>query len=205
LPKCGAKPIFKTGVNKSTVIECESIDAYPNVTYFRLKPPFKDEMAAPDFGTINKFTVTPKKQLDFGIYQCIMRNEAGGKNCEIEIDLGSQPNPPNNCVVSYNRNANKTAAQINCKVGFNQGGSSSEFVVYERNLENNTLRHSGSVNIHNTGQTEFGYLTKEIDEHKYYEFVVMQKNNYGNSTEVVVSIGEKPQGLCRLLLIHDQL
>jgi hypothetical protein len=196
--------MFNTGLNQSTVIECEGFDANPNVTQFSLKGPLATTEITRIFGMDNKFTVVPRRHQDFGVYECYMRNEAGGKTCEVELRLGGRPNPPTNCAISYNKNSNKTAAQINCKIGYNQGGSISEFIVYER-LNDGLLRHSGSVSIHDSTQTDFGYLTKEIDEHAYYEFVVMQRNNYGNSTEVLVSIGTKPQGThnqcCPLVLV----
>lgn len=39
---------------------------------------------------------------------------------------------------------------------------------------------------------EVPYITP-ADEDKYYEFLIMQENNYGNSTSVLLSLGSLPE------------
>lgn len=180
-------------------MECKISSANPSVSAFELNSPsplvFKTsiEPIIENGRPTGKFKVTPKDKRDLGKYECLPRNSAGVNICELNLILGGYPEPPHGCTIGYNRNSNKTTAQINCQVGFNQGGARSEFVVYER-LNDGTLKHSGSVNIYDTKQTEVGYLTKEIDEYDYYEFVVMQSNNYGNSSQVVLTIGVRAPG-----------
>ena len=70
--------------------------------------------------------------------------------------------------------------------------------VYERLLDG-TLKHAGSVNVYDSdkdekSRTSVGYLTKELLETEYYEFVIIQANNYGNSPSVVLTIGSREPG-----------
>lgn len=192
VPICSSKNrVFFTGINQSLIMTCDVADSNPNVTSFTINGPVdttKIDIIDLERG---KFRVKPEDMRDFGKYDCYPRNTAGTGRCEITLQLGGYPEPPYDCKIVYNLNTNnKTTAQINCQIGFNQGGTKSEFVVYER-LSDGTLKHSGSVNVYETRQKEVGYLTKELDENKYYEFAVMQTNNYGNSSLIILSIGQK--------------
>jgi hypothetical protein len=192
VPICATKNrVYHTGINQTITMTCEIADSNPSVASFTINGPVdttKIDIIDLEKG---KFRVKPEDMKDFGKYECFPRNTAGTGRCGITLQLGGYPEAPYNCKIDYNRNTNnKTTAQINCQIGFNQGGTRSEFVVYER-LVDGTLKHSGSVNVYETRQKEVGYLTKELDENKYYEFAVMQTNNYGNSSLVILTIGKK--------------
>ncbi len=71
--------------------------------------------------------------------------------------------------------------------------------VYER-LNDGTLKHAGSVNVYDSDKdektrTSVGYLTKELLETEYYEFVIIQTNNYGDSPSIVLTIGSREPGI----------
>lgn len=86
---------------------------------------------------------------------------------------------------------NKTFAQFSCKPGYNQGGSSSFLTIYE--IVDKQLKLSGRVNIDESKMDkEVPYITP-ADEDKYYEFLIMQENNYGNSTSVLLTLGTLPE------------
>ena len=150
------------------------------------------ELVDNSMGTLSKmgrYRITPNSRADFGLYECIPRSLAGTTKCDINVELGATPNPPEQCIVQFAFVNNKTFAQFSCKPGFNQGGLSSFLTIYEVNLNDRELKLSGRVNI------DEGKLNQEVpfitpaDEEKYYEFLIMQENNYGNSTSILLNLG----------------
>ena len=139
---------------------------------------------------VGRFRLTPRSQADFGIYDCIPRSSAGTTRCEINLELGDTPNPPDQCSVQLVVVSNKTYAQFSCRPGHNQGGTVSFLSVYEKTGAGGLVL-SGRVNIADESMMykEVPYITP-ADPDKYYEFVLYQENNYGNSTPVFLSLGE---------------
>ena len=78
-----------------------------------------------------RFTISPQSGHDFGLYECIPRSLAGTTKCDINVELGATPDPPDLCTVHFNTMNNKTYAQFTCKPGFNQGGHSAFLTIYE--------------------------------------------------------------------------
>ena len=78
-----------------------------------------------------RFTISPQSGHDFGLYECIPRSLAGTTKCDINVELGATPDPPDHCAVQFNTMNNKTYAQFTCKPGFNQGGHSAFLTIYE--------------------------------------------------------------------------
>ena len=183
-------------------MECLIIDANPNVTSYQLNGPTDTssiEQILENGKQTGRFKVKPRSRNDLGHYECFPRNSAGSTTCSFTLILGGVPNKPSECSIKYDRNSNRTRGQIDCKTGFNQNGTKLEINVYER-LADGTLKHAGSVNVYDADKDEktrttVGYLTKELDEMEYYEFVIIQTNNYGNSEEVVLTIGNKMPGM----------
>jgi hypothetical protein len=178
-------------------MECQVSDANPNVTSYQLNGPTEStsiEAILENGKHTGRFKVMPKEKKDLGKYECYPRNSAGSVSCVYNLILGGYPNPPTDCSIKYDRSANKTRGQIGCKTGFNQNGTKLEVNVYER-INDGTLKYAGSVNVYEEkAVSSLGYLTKELDEMAYYEFVVIQTNNYGNSEQVELSIGSKEEG-----------
>ena len=138
---------------------------------------------------MGRYKVTPMSQADFGLYECIPRSLVGTTKCDINVDLGATPNPPEQCNVQFAKVNNKTFAQFSCRPGFNQGGLTSFLTIYEISLSDRQLKLSGRVNIDESKvDKEVPYITP-ADEDKYYEFLIMQENNYGNSTPVELTLG----------------
>ena len=110
--------------------------------------------------------------------------------CDIQVDLGDTPNPPEQCNVQFALVNNKTFAQFSCKPGFNQGGSTSYLTIYERTPGDKSLKFAGRVNIaaESLSDAEVPYITS-AEEDKYYEFLIFQENNYGNSTPILLTLG----------------
>jgi hypothetical protein len=166
------------------------------VTYYKIIPPStrtKFELIDSNLETLSKvgrFRIVPASQADFGLYECIPRSLAGTTKCDIFVELGATPNPPEQCMVQFATVNNKTFAQFSCKPGFNQGGASSFLTIYE--LVDKHLKLSGRVNIDESKQDkEVPYITP-ADEDKYYEFLIMQENNFGNSSSVLLTLGQVP-------------
>lgn len=186
---------YNTGINRSITIECPINGSNPDVTYYKIIPPSprtKFEQIDTDLDTlrrIGRYRINPTSQADFGVYQCIPRSLSGTAQCDIHVELGATPNPPEHCQVQFNKVNNKTFAQFSCRPGFNQGGSNSFLTIYEQSLPDKQLKLSGRVNIDESkGDKDVPYITP-ADEDKYYEFVIMQENNYGNSTSVLLTLG----------------
>lgn len=138
---------------------------------------------------MGRYSINPQSRHDFGLYECIPRSLAGTTKCDIHIELGATPNPPESCNVQFAVVNNKTFAQFSCKPGFNQGGETSFLTIYEVDLPSKELKLSGRVNI-DEGKTnqEVPFITPANKGH-YYEFLIMQENNYGNSTSIVLTLG----------------
>lgn len=195
LPTCLYKDrVYRTGINRSIVIECPINGSNPDVTYYKMIPPStrtKVELIDNDLASLKKigrYKIYPSSVADFGLYECIPRSLAGTTKCDIHVELGSTPNPPEQCMVQFAQVNNKTFAQFSCRPGFNQGGSISFLSIYE--LVNKELKLSGRVNIdENKFDKEVPYITP-VDPSSYYEYVIMQENNYGNSTSILLTLGE---------------
>lgn len=139
---------------------------------------------------VGRFRIMPSSIADFGLYECIPRSLAGTTKCDINVELGATPNAPEQCLVQFAKVNNKTFAQFSCKPGYNQGGSSSFLTIYE--IVDKQLKLSGRVNIDESKlDKEVPYITP-ADEDKYYEFLIMQENNFGNSTSVLLTLGTLP-------------
>lgn len=198
LPTCEfPSRTYKTGINRSLIIECPINASNPEVTYYKIIPPSqrtKFELIDSSLETLNhvgRFRIQPNSQADFGLYECIPRSLAGTAKCDIHVELGATPNPPEQCMVQFAKVNNKTFAQFSCKPGYNQGGSSSFLTIYE--IVDKQLKLSGRVNIDESKvDKEVPYITP-ADEDKYYEFLIMQENNYGNSTSIVLTLGTLPE------------
>jgi hypothetical protein len=138
--------------------------------------------------TVGKYRISPISFADFGLYECIPRSLAGTTKCDIHVELGTTPNPPEHCTVQFAIVNNKTFAQFSCKPGFNQGGSVSFLSIYE--IIDKKMKLSGRVNIdENKLDKEVPYITP-VEEDSFYEYVLMQENNYGNSSSIFLSLGE---------------
>jgi len=142
---------------------------------------------------VGRFRINPSSPADFGLYECIPRSSAGTAKCDINVELGATPNPPEQCTVQIATVNNKTYAQFSCKPGFNQGGHTSFLTIYEINPGDKHLKLSGRVNI-DEGKIdqEVPYITP-ADQDKYYEFLIMQENNYGNSTSIMLTLGQSEE------------
>jgi hypothetical protein len=82
---------------------------------------------------------------------------------------------------------NKTFAQFSCKPGFNQGGLTNFISIYE--IDGKNLKLTGRISIdENKLEKEVPFITP-ADENKFYEFIVLQENNYGNSTPIMLTLG----------------
>jgi hypothetical protein len=137
---------------------------------------------------VGRYKINPISYADFGLYECIPRSLAGTTKCDIHVELGTTPNPPEHCTVQFAIVNNKTFAQFSCKPGFNQGGSISFLSIYE--IIDKKMKLSGRVNIdENKSDKEVPYITP-VEENGYYEYVLMQENNYGNSTSIFLSLGQ---------------
>jgi hypothetical protein len=187
--------IYRTGLNRSIIIECPINSSNPDVTYYKMIPPTtrtRIDQIETDLDTLRqmgRFRINPVSQGDFGLYECIPRSSAGTAKCDITVELGSTPNPPEQCMVQFAVVNNKTYAQFSCKPGFNQGGVTSFLTIYEINPIDKQLKLSGRVNIdEGKSDKEVPYITP-ADEDKYYEFLIMQENNYGNSTSIMLTLG----------------
>lgn len=190
---------YRTGINRSIIIECPVNSSNPDVNTYKMIPPSsrtRYQLIDNNLETLPKmgrFRINPLSRHDFGLYECIPRSLAGTTKCDINIELGATPDPPKDCSVHFNSMNNKTYAQFTCKPGFNQGGLTSFLTIYEIDLVDKTLKLSGRVNI------DDGNLNQEIpfitptNEFEYYEFLVMQENNYGNSTSVKLTLGVNNQ------------
>lgn len=196
LPSCvHPTRTYRTGINRSITIECPINASNPEVTTYRMIPPSsrtKYELIDNNLETIPKmgrFIVNPKSRHDFGLYECIPRSLAGTTKCDINVELGATPDPPEHCSVQFNTMNNKTYAQFTCKPGFNQGGHSAFLTIYEVNLETNELKISGRVNIDDGNMNQEIPFITPTNRDEYYEFLIMQENNYGNSTAVKLSLG----------------
>lgn len=196
LPQCvHSERIYRTGINRSIIIECPINGSNPDVSNYKIIAPStktKVEMIESDLETLRKmgrFRINPVSRADFGLYECIPRSLAGTAKCDINVELGSTPNPPEQCNVQFAVVNNKTYAQFSCKPGFNQGGLTSFLTIYEINPMDKELKLSGRVNIDESKtDKEVPYITP-ADQDKYYEFLIMQENNYGNSTSIVLTLG----------------
>lgn len=108
LPTC-AYPTrtYKTGINRSLVIECPINASNPDVTYYKIIPPStrtKYELVDSSLDTltrVGRFRIQPNSQADFGLYECIPRSLAGTAKCDIFVELGATPNPPEQCMVQF--------------------------------------------------------------------------------------------------------
>jgi hypothetical protein len=196
LPTCVyPKRGYRAGINRTIILECPINGSNPDVNHYKVIPPSpstKFDLIDQNFELLKKvgrFRVTPKSQADFGLYECIPRSSAGVTRCEINLELGDTPNPPEECSVQFAAINNKTFAQFSCKPGHNQGGSSSFLSIYERTNTGNTVL-SGRVNIADDSMMsrEVSFITP-ADQEKYYEFLLYQENNYGNSTPVFLTLG----------------
>jgi hypothetical protein len=190
---------YRTGINRSITIECPINGSNPDVSYYKMIPPSsrtKFELIDTDLDTLRKmgrYRISPQSQADFGLYECIPRSLAGTAKCDIVVELGSTPNPPEQCSVQFAEVNNKTFAQFSCKAGFNQGGISSFLNIYELIGADREMKPSGRVNIDESKiDKEIPYITP-ADRDKYYEFVIMQENNYGNSSSVLLTLGTSPE------------
>jgi hypothetical protein len=185
---------YKTGINRTTIIECPINGSNPDVTYYKMIPPStrsRIELVDKDLTilrSIGRYKLYPTSYADFGLYECIPRSLAGTTKCDIHVELGSSPNPPEDCSVQFSVVNNKSFAQFSCKPGFNQGGSVSFLSIYE--IIDKNMKLSGRVNIdENKIDKEVPYITP-VDENGFYEYVLIQENNYGNSTSIYLSLGE---------------
>jgi len=180
LPQCVHRErVYRTGINRSLVIECPINGSNPDVTYYKMIPPdsrTKVELIDADLDTlkkVGKYKISPRSRADFGLYECIPRSLAGTAKCDIMVELGATPNPPEQCLVQFANVNNKTFAQFSCKPGFNQGGLTSFLTIYE--LNDKQLKLSGRVNIDESKfDKEVPYITP-ADVDKYYEFLIMQE------------------------------
>ncbi len=145
--------------------------------------------SAHELPKIARFRINPSSRHDFGLYECIPRSLAGTAKCDINVELGATPDPPQDCTVQFNNMNNKTYAQFTCRPGFNQGGSTSFLTIYEVNLSDDSLKLSGRVNIDGSYTNQEVPFITPTDASEYYEFLIMQENNYGNSTAVKLSLG----------------
>lgn len=177
------------------IIECPINGSNPDVTYYKMIPPStrtKFELIDNSIETlrqVGRYRINPTSQADFGLYECIPRSLAGTAKCDIIVELGATPNPPEQCNVQFAMVNNKTFAQFSCKPGHNQGGQTSFLSIYE--LVDKQLKLSGRVNIDESKlDKEVPYITP-ADEDKYYEFLIMQENNYGNSSSVILTLGNQ--------------
>ena len=189
--------VYKAGINRTLIIECPINASNPDVTYYKIIPPSsrtKFELIDSSLETLShvgRFRITPTSAADFGLYECIPRSVAGTAKCDINVELGATPNLPEQCSVQFARVNNKTFAQFGCRPGHNQGGASSFLTIYE--LVDKQLKLSGRVNIDESKMDkEVPYITP-ADEDKYYEFLIVQENNYGNSSSVLLTLGSLPQ------------
>lgn len=196
LPSCvHPTRTYKTGINRSIVIECPIEASNPEVTTYKMIPPSsrtKYELIDSSLQTLPKmgrFRIDPSSRHDFGLYECIPRSLAGTTKCDINVELGTTPDPPEECTVQFNSMNNKTYAQFTCKPGFNQGGLTAFLTIYEVNIEDNSLKLSGRVNIDGSGSNQEVPFITPTNEHQYYEFLIMQENNYGNSTAIKLTLG----------------
>ena len=208
LPSCLYKErTYRTGINRTLVIECPINGSNPDVTYYKMIAPstrarFEQLLggsssnvgeSTSDLATLRRmgrFKLAPTSAADFGLYECIPRSLAGTAKCDIHVELGATPNPPEQCSVQLALVNNKTFAQFACRPGFNQGGSVSFLSIYE--LVDKQLKLSGRVNIDENRldtDKEVPYITP-AEPDSYYEYVVMQENNFGNSTSVLLTLGE---------------
>ncbi|CAF0842396.1 unnamed protein product [Brachionus calyciflorus] len=194
LPTCVYKErTYRTGINRSITIECPINGSNPDVTYYKMIPPStrtKFELIDNNIETlkrVGKYKINPTSQADFGLYECIPRSLAGTAKCDIIVELGSTPNPPEMCTVQFAKVNNKTFAQFSCKPGHNQGGSTSFLSIYE--VIDQHLKLSGRVNIDESKMDKEVPYISPADEDKYYEFLIMQENNYGNSTSILLTLG----------------
>ena len=198
LPVCAhAERTYRTGVNRTLTIECAISASNPDVTYYKLIAPstrtrfeMLESTSLEALKRSARYRITPASQADFGLYECIPRSLAGTAKCDIHVELGATPNPPERCAVQFASVNNKTFAQFSCTPGFNQGGTTAFLTIYEVSLDHDRhLKLSGRVNIDESRQDkEVPYITP-ADADKYYEFLVMQENNYGNSTSVLLTLG----------------
>lgn len=196
LPVCvHSERTYRTGMNRSIVIECPINASNPDVTHYKIIAPStktKVDYLESDLETLHRvgrFRMNPSSLADFGLYECIPRSLAGTAKCDIIVELGATPNPPEQCTVQLALVNNKTYAQFSCKPGFNQGGLTSFLTIYEVNPIDKQLKLSGRVNIDESKtDKEVPYITP-ADEDKYYEFLIMQENNYGNSTAITLTLG----------------
>lgn len=185
--------VYRTGINRSIVIECPINNSNPDVTYYKMIPPStrtKFELIDNNIETlkrIGRYRINPLSQADFGLYECIPRSLAGMAKCDIIVELGSTPNAPEMCNVQFAKVNNKTFAQFSCKPGHNQGGSTSFLSIYE--IFDQKLKLSGRVNIDESKMDKEVPYISPADEDKYYEFLIMQENNYGNSTSILLTLG----------------
>jgi hypothetical protein len=108
LPTClHRERTYKTGVNRSLVIECPINSSNPDVTYYKIIPPStrtKFELIDSNMDTLSRvgrFRIQPVSLADFGLYECIPRSLAGTTKCDIYVDLGATPNPPEQCLVQF--------------------------------------------------------------------------------------------------------
>lgn len=194
MPTCVYKErIYRTGINRSIIIECPINGSNPDVTYYKMIPPStrtKFELIDNNLDTlrrVGRYRINPTSAADFGLYECIPRSLAGTAKCDIIVELGSTPNPPEQCSVQFAKVNNKTFAQFSCRPGHNQGGSSSFLSIYE--IVDKQLKLSGRVNIDESKlDKEVPYITP-ADEDKYYEFLIMQENNFGNSSSIILTLG----------------
>jgi hypothetical protein len=196
LPTCVHKErVYKTGINRSLTIECPINGSNPDVTHYKMIPPStrtKYELVDNNLDTlkrVGRFKLNPQSHADFGLYECIPRSLAGTAKCDIVVELGATPNPPEQCTVQFAAVNNKTFAQFSCRPGYNQGGTSSFLTIYELSPGDKQMKLSGRVNIDESKvDKDVPYITP-ADEDKYYEFLIMQENNYGNSTSVLLTLG----------------
>lgn len=108
VPTC-AFPVrtYKTGVNRSLLIECPVNSSNPDVTYYKVIPPStrtKFELIDSSLDTlkrVGRFRIQPASLADFGLYECIPRSLAGTAKCDIYVELGATPNPPEQCTVEF--------------------------------------------------------------------------------------------------------
>ena len=188
--------VYRAGINRTIEIECPIESSNPAVTYYKMIPPStRSSLKLIDnnlktLGQMGRFRLTPNSRADFGLYECIPRNLAGSTKCNINVELGATPDPPEECIVQFAVVSNKTFARFSCKPGFNQGGYTSFLTIYEvGSSDRELLKLSGRVNINESKLDQEVLFITSADEDKYYEFLIMQENNYGNSTSIRLHLG----------------
>ena len=120
LPTCVyPKRAYRAGINRTIILECPINGSNPDVNHYKVIPPSPStkfdliDQNIELLKRVGRFRVVPKSQADFGLYECIPRSSAGVTRCEINLELGDTPNPPDECSVQFESITNKTFAKVN--------------------------------------------------------------------------------------------